>query len=324
LVLPGTLLRAAFAFAVWLATDGKRILPPRTIGIGKWLARRLLFAPAMLYHITARALGRLEPFALFAAAAATWRRLRAAFPDALAAILMPTHLHLLLEAVDPAGVRRRVGGLLGGLTRTGLCGPVRRVWEPVPALQVVQDPLHLRRQVRYLALNPCRAKLCRDPLIWLWSTHRDVVGAVADPWVPAARLAAALRVEQDGFAEAFHAYVSGDPTVNVAGTPPPRPAPARVAPVVPLEAVAVAAAAALRLPPTAVATRADARRLFVHLARHQGWVDTHLLAERCGLTTWQVRHAARQPEPGLLAARMCLGDARLVARSILREITARA
>ncbi|HEY3356624.1 MAG TPA: hypothetical protein VGQ83_25460 [Polyangia bacterium] len=194
----------------------------------------------------------------------------------------------------------------------------------MPTPDPVRNLRHLRRDVRYLALNPCREGLCRDPLSWLWSTHRDVMGAVADPWVTADRLAAALRLPRDGFSRAQHAYVAGDPTVQVGGTPAPTPAPARDTPVVALEAVAVAAAAALRLPAAAVATDRTARRLFVQLARHQGWRDTGLPARRCGVGRWEVGHLARQPARGLEAARLCLGDERLVGGSMPRQITTKA
>jgi hypothetical protein len=101
--------------------------------------------------------------------------------------------------------------------------------------------------------------------------------------------------------------------VRVDGTAAPVAATTRDAAQVPLEAVAVAAAAALRLPLAAVAARPEARRLFVQLARDQGWRDPRLLARRCDLQPWQVLHLARQPARGLEAARVCLGDDRLVA-----------
>ena len=280
----------------------------------------------MMWHVTARAVGRLKPLETFAAAAVMWDLLRRAFPLALAAVVMPDHFHLIVALVAAAAtaLRQHVGALLSGLTRSGvgglsglsrggLGGPRRTLWEPVPPPVPVPDVHHLRRQVRYLALNPCRAHLCRDPLSWIFSTHRDVVGAVVDPWVTATRLAAALGASPDGFAAAHHAYVAADPTVQVAGTPPPRAAPGRESPVVPLEAVAAAAAAALRLPPDAVGTRAAGRRLFVHLARHQGWRESGVLAKRCRVLPRQIRRLWGQPAQGLDAARLCLGDRRLVA-----------
>jgi hypothetical protein len=264
----------------------------------------------MIFHVTARAVGRLAPFLRYEAAAFAWDRLRRAFPDAVAATLMPNHLHQMVGAASANALRRRMAALLSGLTRSGLCGPERLVWQTVPEPKPVEDVRKLRRDVRYVALNPCRARLCADPLEWLWSTHRDVTGAVADPWVTAERLAAALQIAPRGFAAKHHAYVSGDPTVRVDGTPPPIAAPKRESALYPLEAVAAAAAAALRQPIEAITSRPEARRLFVQLAQHQGWRDARMLARRCGLQPWQVFHLLRQPAPGLDAARMCLGDRR--------------
>ena len=74
--------------------------------------------------------------------------------------------------------------------------------------------------MRYTVLNPSRAGIVDDPLSWPWSTHRDVVGAIADPWVTAERLGAALGSRMAS-AQDIHAYVSGDPSVAIAGTPFP-------------------------------------------------------------------------------------------------------
>jgi hypothetical protein len=272
----------------------------------------------MIFHVTARALGRLAPFLTFEAAAFAWRRLRAAFPEALAVILMPNHLHMVVEFIRACALKLRMAAVLSGLTRSGLCGPERVVWQQAPEPKPIEDVQKLRRQVRYVALNPCRAGLCADPLQWIWSTHRDVLGAAADPWITGERLAAALQLSPRGFALRHHAYVSGDPAVRVDGTPPPVLAPARDAALVPLETVAAAAAAALRLPMSAIASRADARRLFVQLAHNQGWHDARCLARRCGVQPWQVFHLARQPASGLDAARLCLGDERLLPKELRR------
>jgi hypothetical protein len=189
-------------------------------------------------------------------------------------------------------------------------------WEPVPPPEVIRDAGKLSRQVRYVALNPCRAKLVRDPLEWEWSTHRDVIGAVASPWVSPAALAAALRARARRpaeFAAAWHAYVSGDPTCAVAGTPPPRPARPSDLPTMPLGRITAAAAAATRAPVSAVRERTLTRRLFVHLAERQGWRDAATLARACGTSTEAVRQLRASSAEALLpAGELCLGDDRLL------------
>jgi putative transposase len=41
---------------------------------------------------------------------------------------------------------------------------------------VVQREKYLRRVARYIALNPVKARLCRDAADWPWSTHRATAG----------------------------------------------------------------------------------------------------------------------------------------------------
>ena len=41
---------------------------------------------------------------------------------------------------------------------------------------VVQREKYLRRVARYIAVNPVRARLCRDAAEWPWSTHRATAG----------------------------------------------------------------------------------------------------------------------------------------------------
>jgi REP element-mobilizing transposase RayT len=45
---------------------------------------------------------------------------------------------------------------------------------------VVQREKYLRRVARYIALNPAKARLCRDAADWPWSTHRATAG-LEDP-----------------------------------------------------------------------------------------------------------------------------------------------
>jgi hypothetical protein len=234
-----------------------------------------------------------------------WTTLRRNFPDALAVVIMPDHIHLVAAVTSAEEVaRRRLAVALGKL------GPW---WHAVPPPALIPNAEHLRRQIRYVSLNPCRARLVHDPLSWLWSTHRDVVGATVDPWVGAKRVAAALGRSPRGFAEAHHAYVSGDPAVTVEGTPFPRPVPSRSVPTVALGRVWAAAAAATRSSPAAIERRTLTRRLFVQLAFDQGWRNATLLARLCQTSRRAVYYALTPPlTVALSAARLCLGDARLL------------
>ncbi len=103
-------------------------------------------------------------------AAELWRRLQRLGP-LRAAVIMPDHVHLVLRSVHwPSWL-----GCLSGYARWrnhrrdehGRC-----VWLPAPPAQAIQSHQHLQTTIRYVHLNPCRAKLVSDPLAWPFSTHR--------------------------------------------------------------------------------------------------------------------------------------------------------
>lgn len=170
--------------------------------------------------------------------------MRAAFPDAYGAALMPDHPHVA-AAGDPAKLRWRMARVLGGFAKRHRLGlGIAEVSVTGP----VEDATKLLRLVRYIGLNAPRGGLVPDPLAWVFSTHRDVVGAIADPWIDADRLAIAIARRGDGFGAWYHRYVSADPSVCTRGTEPPQPAEPTVMPSTPLARIADAVQAALRCP----------------------------------------------------------------------------
>jgi hypothetical protein len=269
----------------------------------------------MLVHLVARTFGGKPAFSDFAPAEWMWRALRRGFTQALAAVLMPWHLHVIAEVASAIAARLYLAKTLAGFARWHSPSPEDPIrWQPVPKPEPLASPEHLRRSLRYVVLNPCRDKLVRDPLEWVWSTHRDVVGAVADPWVDAAHLARLLDEPTRGFGDSFHRYVSGDPSCSSNGTRPPRAPQQSECARYPLERIVAAAAAATRQPLAAVQTRGAARAAFVQLALRQGWTDVRLLARTCGVTTRGLRKLRAQERPELVAAAaLCLGDDRLLA-----------
>lgn len=137
-----------------------------------------------------------------------WRRL-VSISGLVAGCLMPDHVHLVLRHPHPSGL---LANTMRGFARwrnaaRGESGPV---WAAAPPAIELPDELHARRTVRYVLLNPCRGGLVGDPLGWPFSTHRDAVGMAAPAAVPPVR-----------DRQAFHAWVSGDPSAHVAGTPFP-------------------------------------------------------------------------------------------------------
>jgi hypothetical protein len=265
-------------------------------------------APAL--HLVAHTLGSLAVVCEPDAARWLWTHLRLAFADAFAVVLMPDHLHLVFDHPDAAAARRRLAQTLRHFTRR--FSDTNRLWLTPPAA-VVRTVLALRRTVRYVALNPCRARLVSDPLEWPWSTHRDVVGAVAQPWVTADGLADALRLPRHDFERAHHAYVSADPTAAVDGTPFPTAAARTTTPRASLADVVRAAVSATRATPLDVQRPGATRSLFIQLAFSQGWRDQSQLAEVCNTTTRTIRNHRQTSDQALLGAGLlCLGDRRLL------------
>ncbi len=253
-----------------------------------------------IYHLTARSRGWL--YTADFEAAHLWDLLRAAFPEALACCLMPDHIHLLLPHADPAHrlarVRRGYTRWLGRRPRW-LRQPF--AWaEPGAPVELAPDPGHTRRTIRYILLNPCRAGLVRDPLAWVWSTHRDAVGLVANPWVNQRNPAS------------FHAYVSGDPTVDIAGTALPTVQGGKHA----LSAISRGVGAVLRMPAPEVTVGAP-RTLALQTAGAFGHTDVRVLADwaNCSIRAAQRGIAAptspwQAREPVLDACLRCTGDDR--------------
>jgi REP element-mobilizing transposase RayT len=243
-----------------------------------------------------------------AIASPLWASLQAAFPAALGAVIMPDHLHVLTPARDAEEARRR----LIRVTRSAMRRHRGLRFGPVPEERLETDRGKLARRARYLALNPIRAGLSTDPLEWTWSTLRDVVGAVARPWVTAAHLADALGRPREGFERWFQQYVAREDSVPPTALAPPVAARETRFADQPIVAVGHAAASALRAAPAAVRRRGPVRRLFLALAYRVGWGRAQLLAELCGVSRRAVEKARhRQPPQWLEAALLCLGDPRL-------------
>jgi hypothetical protein len=262
-------------------------------------------------HIVARANAAKRPFEDSVAAAWAWEHLREAFPCVLAAALMPNHVHLVAAVVDPAAARNRLARMLG---RLGIrFAPGVDLWERVPDPKLLGGRKEILTANRYVVLNACHAHLVDDPYAWWWSTLRDGIGAVVDPWVRPQDLAPLLECRPGDVGLRLHEYITRDRTVVPAPCPFPRAADNRLACGVSVDALESAVAAALRIPRERVRERADARQLFVALARAQGWAHGPLLAQALGVDRSTIYRSREVPAQWLSAAMLCLGDRRLSA-----------
>ena len=222
-----------------------------------------------MYHLVARARRDRLLFDDPVEARALWVRVTAATPGLTAMCLMPNHVHLL-HARD---VKLELGQAMSAFTRwrNAHRGERGSLLERSPEPEWIAGEQKIRRQIRYIHLNPCRARLVDDPVAWPFSTHLDALGLaipgvrpkVSDPY-------------------AFHRYVSADGTVEVAGTDLPCPPVGLLT----LEQVLWGVSAAMRVPADEVlGRRGAARRVFIGNARALAGASCTEVARFAGIST---------------------------------------
>jgi REP-associated tyrosine transposase len=91
--------------------------------------------------------------------------------------LMPNHFHLVVETPE-ANISAGMQWLNGRYAqwfniRYGFSG---HLFQGRFYGDLVESAYHLLELVRYIALNPVRAGLCRDASGWRWSSYRAMVG----------------------------------------------------------------------------------------------------------------------------------------------------
>lgn len=267
-------------------------------------------------HYTAHARMGRQPLWDEEVAGWLWVRLSKNFADAISAELMPDHLHLIAPDWGRAGATR-LARVLGAVARRFELG---ELWRPVPLPRPLDSRDKVARNVRYAWLNCCRPwsggggrRLVDDPLKWRWSTLRDAIGAVTDPWVPASRVGEAFGWPIDeALPRRLHAYAVKDDHVAVEArtfpvVPPPAAMPDRA-----FEDVVAAGLSATRATVAELGRRRSAaRRAVVGLAYRQGWRAPKELGALCGMHPDSVTRLARKASAAEVeAAARCL-DARL-------------
>lgn len=133
--------------------------------------------PGHPHHVTQRGNGRARTFfedgdyALYRDLLAA--NCKAAGVEVWAWCLMPNHVHLILVPSDPDGLRRALarvhrsyaGTIQARRKRTG------HFWQGRFGA-VAMDEQHLAAALRYVSLNPVRARLVKRALDWRWSSTR--------------------------------------------------------------------------------------------------------------------------------------------------------
>ncbi len=239
-----------------------------------------------------------------------WPRLRRAFPDALAACILPNGVQLVHLGNEPRWMTRRLNRLMGQLGRRfSVRGRCADTW--------VQRPLTsnaaILQAIQQVIASPCREKLVDEPASWVFSTYRDLLGAVVSPWVSPARLANWVPISH--LSTRALAGVNSKNTHH--GLPPDRnalllPAPAAATTEPRLTFLATAAAAATRQTPAQIRQRGSTRNIFVRLAILHGSGSHRQLAARCDCSLRTIFHIlTRDIEDEVHAAQLCLEDPRL-------------
>lgn len=218
-----------------------------------------------------------QPFLKRSTCVWTWNYLQEYFPDALACILMPNHIHLLSPNSNPIEQKAAFSRLIQALSQKEFLGS--KTWDPITIPEgATDDRQKILRQIRYIHLNPCRAKIIKNPVEWEWSTHLDYLGWVHRPWCTVEKLAPiGLRHN----ITSFHRYVITDdtvtdryPLVSVSETISEKEQNRY-----PIEWIKRASAIANRCSMKKLKIRSQERINFVRLAWDLGWKQPSLLAE---------------------------------------------
>ena len=91
--------------------------------------------------------------------------------------LMTNHFHLLIETQDEslsAGMQRLNGEYAQSFNRRH--GSVGHLFQDRFYSVMVEKEAHALELIRYVALNPVAAGLCRAPEDWFWSSHAAALG----------------------------------------------------------------------------------------------------------------------------------------------------
>lgn len=144
--------------------------------------------PGVPHHVTQRGNGRAQTFF----GDDDYRLYRDLLSEHAAAaevevwswVLMPNHVHLILVPSDEDGLRRMLAPLhrrYAGLIHARL-GRTGHFWQGRYGC-VAMDDAHLGAALRYVAMNPVRARLVQRAADWPWSSTAALLGLAADDGV---------------------------------------------------------------------------------------------------------------------------------------------
>jgi putative transposase len=130
------------------------------------LARVII--PGIPHHITQRGNGGAKVYFKLLTAACVVHKLRC-----LAYVLMPNHVHLILVPKNAEGLSKAMSSVHRAYA--GVVNARRKktghFWQGRFGC-VAMDGDHAASALRYVLMNPVRAKLCKKPDQWDWSSAR--------------------------------------------------------------------------------------------------------------------------------------------------------
>jgi putative transposase len=111
--------------------------------------------------------------------------------------LMDNHFHLAIETPEPTlsrGMKWVEGKYVQAINRRW--GRVGTLFQGRFKAQLVEGETHLLTLIRYIALNPVRAKMVERPEDYRWSSYRALAGLAAAPvWLDPSKTLASFGVD---------------------------------------------------------------------------------------------------------------------------------
>lgn len=98
--------------------------------------------------------------------------------EVVAYCLMPTHIHLVLQEINPPGISEYMRRILDSYTRYFNRKIKRKgpLWEGRIKKVLVESDEQLLHLTRYVHLNPVSAGLVEKPEKWTYSSYREYIG----------------------------------------------------------------------------------------------------------------------------------------------------
>ncbi|HXD68928.1 MAG TPA: transposase [Gaiellales bacterium] len=173
--------------------------------------------PGAIHHVTARGNAKADIFLGAADASVFLATLGTVVRDhgwsCFAYCLMPNHYHLLIET-HAANLSVGMHSLNSAYARmfNAAHDRVGHVFQRRFHAEAVDTDEHMLEAMRYIALNPVRARLAATPAAWRWSSHGAMAGLCTPPrWLARDR---AVRLFGPGGVDAYVRFVAEGATIE--------------------------------------------------------------------------------------------------------------